>query len=152
MAPSSSSKPLSNTDLNAMPGKSQSPKEKQKQKQQQQCPKDPLVQKAEARQRLAASLFEWSPSTEEDTHLPIPPEADLIGFVTTGNYNLSEGKGTGIGSILVSKVVGTEASITEEGKTRKGNKSKGKQIHEMRMCIIRSAGERVGRLGVWELV
>lgn len=153
-APSSSSKPLSNTDLNAVPGKSQNPKEKQKQRkqQQQQSPKDPLVQKAEARQRLAASLIESSLSTEEDTHLPIPPEEDLIGFVTTGNYNLSEGKGTGIGSILVSKVVGNEASIVEEGKTKKGNKSKGKQIHEMRMCIIRSAGERVGRLGVWELV
>ncbi|KAL1970347.1 hypothetical protein VTN77DRAFT_5507 [Rasamsonia byssochlamydoides] len=149
---SSSSKPVSNADLNATPGKSQSPKGKQKQKKQQQSTKDPLVQKAEARQRLAASLIESPPSSEGDTHFPIPPEEDLIGFVTTGNYNLSEGRGTGIGSILVSKVVGNEFSVTEQSKTKGVRKSKGKQIDEMRLCIVRSAGERVGRIGIWELV
>jgi ribonuclease P/MRP protein subunit POP1 len=159
----SSSKPLSNADLNAHPGKLQSPKEKQKHQKQQQSAKDPLVQKAEARQKLAASLLESSPSTEEDIHLPMPPEEDLIGFVTTGNYNLSEGRGTGIGSILISKVVcnltgcgetresDKEASL-EQTKKNRGSKSKEKQMHEMKLCIVRSAGERVGRLGVWELV
>ncbi|EAW08878.1 ribonuclease P/MRP protein subunit POP1 [Aspergillus clavatus NRRL 1] len=91
-----------------------------------------------ARQRLAASLI--TPSSDaanQAEHLPVPPEEDLIGFVTSGNYNLSEGKGTGIGSILLAKVAGP-------------GKGKGK-VRQRKMCIIRSAGERVARLGYWEL-
>ncbi|GKZ19266.1 hypothetical protein AbraIFM66951_011407 [Aspergillus brasiliensis] len=90
--------------------------------------------KEEARQQLAASLI--TPSADDDArqnHLPIPTEEDLIGFITTGNYNLAEGKGTGIGSIQLSKVV--------KGKANGRN-----------MCIIRSAGETVARVGFWELV
>lgn len=93
----------------------------------------------QARQRLAASLI--TPPTNADPsqeYLPLPSEVDLIGFITAGNYNLSEGRGTGIGSILVSKVAGAGSG---KGKTR-----------ERTMCIIRAAGERVGRLGFWELV
>ncbi|PYH97688.1 putative ribonuclease P complex subunit Pop1 [Aspergillus ellipticus CBS 707.79] len=92
---------------------------------------------ADAQQRLAASLI--TPSADTDSrqeHLPLPTEADLIGFITAGNYNLAEGKGTGIGSIQVSKVVGVN-----KGKATGRN-----------MCIIRGAGETVGRLGFWELV
>ncbi|KAF7592081.1 hypothetical protein BBP40_000686 [Aspergillus hancockii] len=90
-------------------------------------------------QRLAAPLL--SAPHDRDIHqeyLPLPSEDDLIGFVTTGNYNLSEGKGTGIGSIQVSKV-----SQVALGKCK---------ARERTMCIIRGAGERVGRLGHWELV
>lgn len=98
------------------------------------------------RSRLAASLI--SPlhpqDTPQQTHLPLPTEEDLIGFVTTGNYNLSEGKGTGIGSILLSKVVrGSENFPAGAKKSR---------AREVNMCIVRAAGERVGRLGKWEVV
>jgi ribonuclease P/MRP protein subunit POP1 len=90
-------------------------------------------------QCLASSLL----SAPSDTgtlqeYLPLPLKEDLIGFITTGNYNLSEGKGTGIGSIQVSKV--SQAAL---GKYK---------VRERTMCIIRGAGERVGRLGYWELV
>ncbi|PYH34065.1 ribonuclease P/MRP protein subunit POP1 [Aspergillus neoniger CBS 115656] len=88
----------------------------------------------DVQQQLAATLI--TPSAGDDVrqkHLPVPTEEDLIGFVTTGNYNLAEGKGTGIGSVLLSKV-------------QKG-KASGKN-----MCIIRSAGETVARVGFWELV
>ncbi|KAH8431605.1 ribonuclease P/MRP protein subunit POP1 [Aspergillus melleus] len=95
-----------------------------------------------AQLHLAASLITPSADTEaQQTHLPLPAEEDLIGFVTTGNYNLSEGKGTGIGSILVSKVVGQNLAQQKKGKAREQN-----------MCIIRPAGELVGRLGYWDLV
>lgn len=93
----------------------------------------------QARQQLAASLI--SPPSEREhsqEFLPLPSEVDLIGFVTAGNYNLSEGRGTGIGSILASKVAG-------------GGNGKGK-TREKTICIIRGAGERLGRLGFWELV
>ncbi|GAD97872.1 ribonuclease P complex subunit Pop1, putative [Paecilomyces variotii No. 5] len=126
-------------------------KQKQSQNQNQtQSTASEQEQRDEARRRLAASLLTESTEAGLDTdaertaYLPIPPEEDLIGFVTTGNYNLSEGKGTGIGSILVSKV-------THSAKNSVKDNGKGK-AREQRMCIVRSAGERVGRLGVWEVV
>ncbi|KAL4940267.1 hypothetical protein BDV06DRAFT_23839 [Aspergillus oleicola] len=87
-----------------------------------------------ARQVLAASLLSPSENPSHAEHLPMPSEEDLIGFITTGNFNLSEGKGTGIGSILVSKVRDTGSGA------------------ERNMCIVRNAGECVGRLAFWELV
>jgi ribonuclease P/MRP protein subunit POP1 len=81
---------------------------------------------------LVATAIPEDPGSE---HLEIPPEDDLIGFVTAGNFNLSEGKGTGVGSILLSKVLLPNVKPSER-----------------RMCIVRTAGEKVGRLGVWELV
>ncbi|PYH45376.1 ribonuclease P/MRP protein subunit POP1 [Aspergillus saccharolyticus JOP 1030-1] len=102
---------------------------------------DDSLRKEDAQQRLAASLI--TPCADTDTrqaHLPLPSEEDLIGFITTGNYNLAEGKGTGIGSIQVVKV----RDNTGSGK----DKAKGKK----HMCIVRSAGELVGRLGYWELI
>ncbi|RAH42684.1 ribonuclease P/MRP protein subunit POP1 [Aspergillus brunneoviolaceus CBS 621.78] len=97
--------------------------------------------KEDAQQRLAASLIAPCADTVDDrqTHLPLPSEDDLIGFVTTGNYNLAEGKGTGIGSIQIIKV-------------RKATTSKDKAKAKKNLCIVRSAGELVGRLGYWELV
>lgn len=90
----------------------------------------------QARRQLAESLISTSAIGHSGSdHLEVPPEEDLIGFVTTGNYNLSEGKGTGIGSIQLSKVL-----------------QPGVKLSERRMCIVRAAGERFGRLGVWELV
>ncbi|KAI1986885.1 Ribonucleases P/MRP protein subunit pop1 [Ophidiomyces ophidiicola] len=80
---------------------------------------------------------------------PIPDEVDLIGFITTGNYNLSAGKGTGVGAILVDKVqkyippidqvkTGTQDSLIRLGKEKL-----------MRLCILRPPGENVGRLCFW---
>ncbi|OOO05600.1 Ribonuclease P/MRP, subunit POP1 [Aspergillus oryzae] len=88
--------------------------------------------------RLAASLLSAQIDTDvHQEHLPLPSEEDLIGFVTTGNFNLSAGKGTGVGSIQVSKV-----TLAALGKCK---------ARERTMCIIRGAGERVGRLGYWEV-
>ncbi|PGH26376.1 hypothetical protein AJ80_01874 [Polytolypa hystricis UAMH7299] len=103
--------------------------------------------------------------TDEPIHLPIPAEEDLIGFGTTGNYNLSAGKGTGIGAVLlhkvgsynlpVSPVVGEE-NTTNGGhaqaiSTRKNVAALGKE-KLMRTCIVRTSGERLGRLAFWEVV
>ncbi|CAG8230673.1 unnamed protein product [Penicillium olsonii] len=88
-----------------------------------------------ARRMLAESLTK-APSDDSDSENPdVPTEDDLIGFVTTGNYNLSEGQGTGIGSIQLSKVLALNSKPSER-----------------RMCIIRAAGEKIGRLGQWEFV
>jgi ribonuclease P/MRP protein subunit POP1 len=96
---------------------------------------NPVPASEEARRLLAESLIS-SPTEESDLeHLEVPAEEDLIGFVTTGNYNLSEGKGTGIGSIQITKVL--EPNV---------------KLNERRTCIIRAAGEKSGRLGMWEFV
>lgn len=90
----------------------------------------------ETRRQLAETLVSAAiPEESGPEHLEVPAEEDLIGFVTAGNFNLSEGKGTGIGSILLSKVLLPNVKPSEK-----------------RMCIVRAAGEKIGRLGVWELV
>jgi len=60
----------------------------------------------------------------------------LVGFVTTGNFNLAEGQGTGIGSIVLEKVVES---------AKKGGE-------EARLCVVRNSGESVGRLARWNLL
>ncbi|KAL8889068.1 MAG: hypothetical protein Q9192_006080 [Flavoplaca navasiana] len=111
---------------------------------------------------------------------PSVPEADdLIGFVTTGNYDLGQGRGSAIGCVALSKVVHSSRSRQEatmrEG-TGKGegvgvddssttdgeSQSVRKEIAELekglgkkvvsRLCVVRDAGQSVGRLARWELV
>lgn len=85
---------------------------------------------------------------------PVPDEDDLIGFVTTGNFNLGEGKGSGIGSVLLSKVIASN-SAPEGGDSNAGVAWKRESIaavgKEVRLCIVRDAGQEVGRLARWEV-
>ncbi|KXT18868.1 hypothetical protein AC579_3551 [Pseudocercospora musae] len=85
--------------------------------------------------RLAQSLLEPARAGEEN-YPEVPDEEDLIGFVTTGNLNLAEGRGTGVGSILLERVLEDVRKDTQEGK----------------ICIVRNAGQSIGRLAKWELV
>lgn len=84
-------------------------------------------------QRLAASLLE-PPKVGGNDWPACPGEEDLIGFVTSGNYDLGAGKGMGVGCLLVGKV-DLEKIGEEEG----------------RLCVVRNSGVGVGRLGVWEV-
>ncbi|MCJ1311239.1 hypothetical protein MMC25_004910 [Agyrium rufum] len=63
-----------------------------------------------------------------------PDEEDLIGFVTTGNFNLGEGRGTGIGCLALEKVI---------NKLKPGSQ---------KVCIIREAGSGIGRVARWRPV
>ncbi|KAJ9611499.1 Ribonucleases P/MRP protein subunit pop1 [Cladophialophora chaetospira] len=85
--------------------------------------------------------------TEWDKHVPCPDVHDLIGFVTSGGYNLAEGRGTAIGGVWVQRLVqGWEAEKPlDEEASEKGRERR------KRLCIVRNAGESVGRLGIWEL-
>jgi ribonuclease P/MRP protein subunit POP1 len=94
---------------------------------------NPAMQRA----YLAASIL-YGPKQSGDADYPlVPDEDDLIGFVTTGNFNLGEGKGIGLGSLLLSKVMPPDSR-----KIRKDHF----------LCIVRDAGQSVGRLAKWELV
>ncbi len=68
----------------------------------------------------------------------VPDESDLIGFVTTGNYHLGEGKCEAIGNVAIARVVG------EGGGQGKGG--------EKNLCIVRESGQSVGRLAKWKFV
>ncbi|KAK0666323.1 ribonucleases P/MRP protein subunit POP1-domain-containing protein [Cercophora samala] len=71
-------------------------------------------------------------------HHPLcPGEEDLIGFVTTGAFSLSEGRGAAIGSVEVGRALET---LREMGG------------REGRLCVVRNAGESVGWLARWEVV
>ena len=76
----------------------------------------------------------------EDGHLPLPGEEDLIGFVTTGEFNLAEGKGVAMGTFVVARAI---EGVRREKKA--GDKA-GK------LCIVRNSGESIGRLARWEAV
>ncbi|KAM0243551.1 hypothetical protein ACHAPO_000403 [Fusarium lateritium] len=69
-------------------------------------------------------------------HPLVPNAEDLIGFVTTGSFSLSEGHGMAIGSIAIQKVLDDVKKDAREG----------------RYCIVRNAGESVGWLAKWEAV
>jgi ribonuclease P/MRP protein subunit POP1 len=85
------------------------------------------------RQRLlAASLLEPT-RAGADSYPACPGEEDLIGFVTSGNYDLGAGKGMGVGSLLVSK-------LGDVGESE-----------EASLCIVRSAGLGLARLARWEV-
>ena len=72
------------------------------------------------------------PQAGDDDYPVVPDEEDLIGFVTTGNFNLGEGQSTGMGCVVLGKVM--------EGKGR-----------DRALCIVREAGQGIGRLGRWEI-
>ena len=67
----------------------------------------------------------------------VPGEEDLIGFVTTGDFNLKEGRGTGVGALSWQKIFG-----------------RGKKVGEVvgKACIVRDVGSGIGRLAYWEVI
>ena len=103
---------------------------------------------SEQRRALAASILEPVPLRDghkranEADYPTVPDEEDLIGFVTTGAFSLAGGQGVGIGSVLLGKVVRSEAQASGRGP---GN-------GERSLCVVREAGKGIGRLGRWELV
>jgi len=106
----------------------------------------PSATQADSRRALAEELLQSTPlpypaEKVESSYPQVPGEEDLIGFVTTGNFNLAEGRGTAVGSVLVTKVL----ERIRDGELHASDK-------ECKMCIIRNAGETVGRLGVWEVI
>lgn len=98
-------------------------------------------------QSLAASLLapplssihaDAAPPKAGDPSYPcVPEEIDLIGFVTTGNYHLGEGKCEAIGNVAIARVMG------EDKKGKKG---------EQHICIVRDAGQSIGRLARWKFI
>ncbi|KAK0387928.1 hypothetical protein NLU13_4173 [Sarocladium strictum] len=100
----------------------------------------------EARKRLLAQELVAPPGHDngmtsytldaEGHHLLVPDSDDLIGFVTSGSFSLSEGHGVAIASLAVDKILPGVRQNAKEGY----------------FCIVRNAGESVGWLARWEVV
>lgn len=121
--------------------------------------KDPSTQPHHKRQsQLAASLL--PPTTSSSAHpiISLPPKAgdafypscpgeeDLIGFVTTGNFNLSEGRATAVGCVALVRVWQEDVAYGSVGGGGVGGGEK------RRLCIVRDSGQSVGRLARWEFM
>jgi ribonuclease P/MRP protein subunit POP1 len=121
----------------------------------------------EKRQALARQLLGAPIRVGEKAYPVCPEEGDLIGFVTTGGYDLGAGRGMGVGCLAVGKVLGfgRGGGGEEEGVDGKegGGKEEGKRAGERgvgvkglkredRICVVRDAGQSVGRLARWEFV
>jgi ribonuclease P/MRP protein subunit POP1 len=95
---------------------------------------------------LAQSLLQQPPlpfpadKGDADGKPLVPGEEDLIGFVTTGEFNLAEGKGVAVGTVFLSKII---EDFSRDGV--KGGKDR-------KLCILRNAGEKIGHLARWEVV
>ncbi|KAI1392163.1 POPLD-domain-containing protein [Hypoxylon trugodes] len=101
----------------------------------------------ETRQRLLAQqligppgAFPPPPPNSENIqgHPLCPDKEDLIGFVTTGCFNLRDGRGEAIGNLSATKTL-------EELKRYKNDPA-------ARLCVVRDAGQNIGWLGKWELI
>ncbi|KAJ4297847.1 Ribonucleases P/MRP protein subunit pop1 [Kalmusia sp. IMI 367209] len=110
-----------------------------------QHPRNGTLPEQVERRNLARSLLEPPPARNgppragDEDYPVVPDDEDLIGFVTTGNYNLAEGMPTGIANLALHKAIDGSSdgkSISKEG----------------RVCIIREAGRTIGRLASWEIV
>ena len=134
---------------------------------------------ASTQEAMSRVMGSGSYDDEEPAHLPCPDEVDLIGFVTTANYDLGKGKAAAIGNVAVAKVLSSYSSTSstspstlravdeaaaaaaaQEGDAeRRGMED---EVHgiaavdELRrlqkdggLCIIRNAGHSVARLAKW---
>ncbi|KIW09177.1 uncharacterized protein PV09_00108 [Verruconis gallopava] len=111
-------------------------------------PSRPSENASSAMQRswLAAAILADPPEPGSKDYPVVPDEIDLVGFVTTGNFNLNVGKGVGIGSVLLRKV------LTSEQCGALKDTDLHPPSHEQFLCIVRDAGESYGRLAKWKLV
>ena len=95
------------------------------------------------RRELASALLEPTvsnqngPTPADDDYPIVPDEVDLMGFVTTGNYNLAEGMPTAIANLALHRV-------------RLGPNDGGSPNDNL--CIVREPGRTIGRLARWEMI
>ncbi|KAL8386942.1 hypothetical protein RB595_010282 [Gaeumannomyces hyphopodioides] len=103
------------------------------------------------KQILAASLFGSTDAAgaaggESERKTAATPlaalEADMVGFVTSGGYNLATGRGQAIAHLSATRVVELGAAAANEGE----------EEGSWHRCIVRNVGETLCRPAVWRLV
>ena len=79
-----------------------------------------------------------APRPSKAEYPPCPGEKDLLGFVTTGNMSLSEGRGRAVGALSWARLETEEERWAEKKAFR-------------RWCIVRDVGDDIARLAKWEV-
>lgn len=107
-------------------------------------PRNPHATDMQERMRLFAKELTQAPmpypapdanATSIAGHHPLVPDAeDLIGFVTSGSFCLTNGHGAAMGTIAWHKIIDGFAQSAKEAK----------------LCIVRNAGENVGWIARWD--
>jgi ribonuclease P/MRP protein subunit POP1 len=92
----------------------------------------------EERQKWTNLLDQNAPKTEKKDYPVCPGETDLLGFVTSGNVSLSEGRGRAVGALSWVRVEVEEERWSYERKFQ-------------RWCIVRDVGMDIARLARWEV-
>lgn len=78
-------------------------------------------------------------SSSLDKDYPVCPSKEyLIGYITTGSFNLKEARGTGVGAVMA-------LNVKPQSKTVANSWSKKKQY-----CLVRNVGSMVTRLATFE--
>ena len=96
------------------------------------------------RRELASRILEPSapkkgaPTPADMDYPVVPDEADLIGYVTTGNYNLAEGMPTAVANLALHRVVSGSGD--------------GDALQDRNICIVREPGRTIGRLARWDVI
>lgn len=90
------------------------------------------------RQPWLSLLNKNTPAPSKQDYPPCPGQEDLLGFVTTGNMSLSEGRGRAVGALSWHRAEMEEDRWIEEKEYR-------------RWCIVRDVGQEMGRLAKWEI-
>ncbi|MCJ1444353.1 MAG: hypothetical protein MMC23_004855 [Stictis urceolatum] len=100
---------------------------------------DPTPKSALKKIRPVTVALKGKPTPADDSYPVVPGAEDLVGFVTSGNYNLGEGRATGVGNVLLGRL------IEDKDKVKSSQGIKG-------LCIVREAGQKVGRLAHWRVI
>ena len=123
-----------------------------------------IPQRARAAQNLASSLLSGSGIAPRETTADVPPKAgekdyplvpdevDLIGFVTTGNYDLGHGRCEAIGNVAVARVLGVGVGAGDDDGDDGNDGEKARASKARNLCIVREAGQSLGRLARWKFV
>ena len=113
------------------------------------------AQKDLVRELMGAGHVNVSERDSDDATYPAcPVAADLIGYVTSGGYNLRSGRGAGTGALWGERVVeGWRREREEYEGYRNGQDERSERVRETErhLVVVRNSGERVGRLAVWEV-
>ncbi|RMZ92264.1 hypothetical protein DV736_g475, partial [Chaetothyriales sp. CBS 134916] len=111
------------------------------------------------REALIAELMkgDLTPNEAWDANkglVPCPDAHDLIGFVTSGGYNLALGCGSAVGGLWLQRIVqgwqeADALAATQAAGMKKTQRAKFIKQHDKvkHLCVVRNAGESIGRLG-----
>ena len=110
----------------------------------------------------AAASIPITMTPNHPTYPPVPDEIDLIGFVTSTNFHLGNGRCEAIGNVVLRQVLTqSDSDVDTDGIPPARERGQGRETEIGRresamgttgFCIVRDAGHSVGRLARWRFI